>query len=136
MHLFLRFETPPKINNVSIHTRKRVTCVPDAKNEKSNISTLIRCRMALLKYHSIRHMSSPQKIKKPPSGGIFYKGSLCRLVSAADLVILQRRIGVPRLILRCKPVIRHTIQQMPRHKPAVTLTENPLVDYPFPLRTG
>lgn len=59
------------------------------KNEKSNISILIRCRMALLKYHSIRHMSSPpKKIKKPPSGGIFYYSSLRRLVSAADLVIL------------------------------------------------
>nr|DAT98518.1 MAG TPA: hypothetical protein [Caudoviricetes sp.] len=44
---------------------------PRRKNEKINISIFIRCRMALLKYHSIRHMSSPPKIKKPPSGGIF-----------------------------------------------------------------
>lgn len=61
---------------------------PKRKNEKSNISTHIRYRMALLKYHSIRHTSSPPKNKKPPLGDIFYKGSLCRLVSAADLVIL------------------------------------------------
>lgn len=43
---FLRFEKPN--NDILIHTRKRVTCVPDAKNEKSNVSIHIRCRMPLL----------------------------------------------------------------------------------------